>query len=69
MDDLELWVGACSMSELSCDFESSSCGWNDDKLHPLEWVTVAAKNGGESMGYDHTTQSNEGKNTMFFSIV
>lgn len=61
LDNFELWVGSCSMSVLDCDFESSSCGWNDVESHPLEWVRVAAKDGAESLGYDHSTLSSEGK--------
>lgn len=61
MDDFELWVGTCSMSLLDCDFESSSCGWKGDESYPLEWVTVTAMDGAESMGYDHTTYSPIGK--------
>lgn len=66
MDDFNLWVGACTMEQLTCDFESSSCGWNDDKLPPLEWERVAAHDGGESVGYDHTTSSAEGKIVLLF---
>lgn len=68
MDNFELWVGACSMSTLDCDFESSSCGWKDDGSYPLEWETVAAKDGAESMGFDHTTYSMEGKWLMFYTF-
>lgn len=61
VDNFELWASRCSMSALECDFESGSCGWKDDESYPLEWVTLAAREGAVSMGYDHTTYSSEGK--------
>lgn len=67
MDDFELWTGACTRTVLNCDFESSSCGWKDDGSYPLEWVKAAAKDGAESVGYDHTTNSAEGKSLWLCS--
>lgn len=64
MDDFDLWVGTCSMSAVNCDFESSLCGWTDDKTHSLEWVRATANDGAESMGFDHTTNSAEGKKLL-----
>lgn len=61
VDDFDLWVGPCTMEKLSCNFESGSCGWSDDKSYPLEWVRAEARMGAESIGYDHTTSSGEGK--------
>nr|XP_053646985.1 MAM and LDL-receptor class A domain-containing protein 1-like [Cherax quadricarinatus] len=59
-DDVEIWTGPCEASLIDCDFEVNSCGWENDDKYPLTWSRVIAEEGSESMGYDHTTNTQRG---------